>query len=52
MEKDPTYNNNAQWLVDLRVDHTNLPEQDPVNITVAKIRERVSSIDELDSTRL
>ncbi len=33
----------TQWLVDLRADHNNLPEQDPVTIATADIQERVSS---------
>lgn len=32
------------WLVDLRQDHINLPEQGPVTITVTDIQERVASI--------
>lgn len=44
MREDSTYNNNVQWLVDLRADHINLPEQDPVTITVGDIQERVSSM--------
>ncbi|XP_076733794.1 uncharacterized protein LOC143414044 [Maylandia zebra] len=43
-EKDATHNGNAQWLVDLRADHSDLPEQGPVTITVADIQERVSSM--------
>ncbi|KAL4008504.1 hypothetical protein ACER0C_002356 [Sarotherodon galilaeus] len=43
-EKDATQNGNAQWLVDLRADHSDLPEQGPVTITVADIQERVSNM--------
>lgn len=43
-EKEATHNGNAQWLVDLRVDHRNLREKGPVTITVAEIQERVSSM--------
>uniref|UniRef100_A0A669EZW7 Reverse transcriptase domain-containing protein n=1 Tax=Oreochromis niloticus TaxID=8128 RepID=A0A669EZW7_ORENI len=43
-ENDATHNGNAQWLVDLRADHSDLPEQGPVTITVADIQERVSSM--------
>ena len=42
-EKEASHNSNAQWLVDLREDHSNLPEQKPVTITVADVQERVSS---------
>eukprot|EP00064_Thunnus_orientalis_P013602 superscaffoldBa00002245_g13641 len=41
-EKEASHNINAQWLVDLRADHSNLPEQDLVTITMADIQERVS----------
>lgn len=41
-EKEASHNTDAQWLVDLRVDHSNLPEQEPVTITMADIQESVS----------
>lgn len=37
-EKDATHNSNARWLLDLRADHSNLPEQGPVTITVADVQ--------------
>ncbi len=43
-EKEAAHNTNAQWLVDLRGDHSNLPEQDSVIITLADIQERVSKM--------
>ena len=43
-EKEASHNTRAQWLVDLRADHSNLPEQDPVTITMADIQERVSGM--------
>ncbi len=48
-EKEATQNTNAQWLFDLRADHSNLSEQDPVTIMMADIQERPN--EELDSTR-
>lgn len=42
-EKDAAHNGNAQWLVNLRADHSKLPEQGTVTITVANIQEKVSS---------
>ena len=41
-EKEASYNPYAQLLLDLRKDQSNLPEQDPVNLTMADIQERVS----------
>ncbi|XP_051935035.1 uncharacterized protein LOC127609236 [Hippocampus zosterae] len=38
------HNSSAQWLVTLREEHSNLPEQNPVIITVADIQERVSDM--------
>lgn len=32
-EKDATHNNKAQLIVNLKADHSNLPEQGPVVIT-------------------
>ena len=43
-EREPSHNSNAQWLVDLRTVHNNLPEQEPVTITIADIRQRVSGM--------
>lgn len=43
-EMDESHNTNAQWLVDLTVDHSNLPKQDQVTITMAHIQDRVSSM--------
>uniref|UniRef100_A0A3B3HW39 Reverse transcriptase domain-containing protein n=1 Tax=Oryzias latipes TaxID=8090 RepID=A0A3B3HW39_ORYLA len=43
-EKETAHNSNAQWLVSLREEHSNLPEQNPVTITVADIQERVSGM--------
>lgn len=43
-EKDATHNSNARWLLDLRADHSNLPEQGPITITVADVQESVSSM--------
>ena len=40
-EKEAPHNTNGQWLVDLRDDHIHLPEQDPVNITMTDIQEKV-----------
>ncbi len=36
-EKEATQNTSAQWLVD-PVEHSNVPEQDPVTITLADIQ--------------
>lgn len=33
---------NAQWLVDLRVDHSNVSEQEPVTIMMADVQDKVS----------
>lgn len=38
------WNCNAHWLVDLREDHSKIPEQGQVIITVADIQERVSNM--------
>ena len=43
-EKEASHMTNAQWLVDIRADHRNFPEQEPVTITVADIQERVSGM--------
>ncbi|XP_051906082.1 uncharacterized protein LOC127590686 [Hippocampus zosterae] len=43
-EKAVAHNGSAQWLVTLREEHSNLPEQNPVTITVADIQERVSDM--------
>lgn len=43
-EREASHNTDAQWLVDLREDHSNLPEQNPVTITVADIQGRVSGM--------
>ncbi|XP_055361305.1 uncharacterized protein LOC129603548 [Betta splendens] len=43
-EREASHNSDAQWLVDLREDHSNLPEQNPVTITVADIQHRVSGM--------
>ncbi|XP_051931164.1 uncharacterized protein LOC127607108 [Hippocampus zosterae] len=43
-EKEVAHNSSAQWLVTLREEHSNLPEQNPVTITVADIQERVSDM--------
>ncbi|KAI3368084.1 hypothetical protein L3Q82_026902, partial [Scortum barcoo] len=43
-EKEASQNINTHWLVDLRADHSNLPEQEPVTITAADIQEKVSSM--------
>ena len=40
-EKEASHNTNAQWLVDLKADHSNLPEQDPVTVTMADNQDRV-----------
>lgn len=40
-EKEASHNTNAQWLVDLRADHNNLPEQESVTITMADIQDSV-----------
>lgn len=36
-EKEASHNTNAKWLMDLRADHSNLLEQEPVIITEANI---------------
>lgn len=41
-KKDITHN---MWLVELRADHSNLPEQDPVNVMVTDIQNRISSME-------
>ena len=41
-EKESSHYIHAQCPVDLREDHSHLPEQDPVNITMVDIQERVS----------
>ena len=38
-EKEASHNTNDWWLVDLREDHSPLPEQDPVNNTMGGIQE-------------
>ncbi|XP_016529213.1 uncharacterized protein LOC107836747 [Poecilia formosa] len=43
-EREASHNSNAQWLTSLREDHSNLPEQAPVTITVADVQERVSGM--------
>ncbi len=43
-EREASHNTDAQWLVDLRADHSNLPEQEPVTISMADIQERVSKM--------
>ena len=43
-ERGITYNSNAEWLMDLNEDHSNLPEQDPVNITMADNQDIVSGM--------
>ncbi|XP_055364306.1 uncharacterized protein LOC129604011 [Betta splendens] len=43
-EREASHNSDAQWLVDLREDHSNLPEQNAVTITVADIQQRVSGM--------
>ncbi|KAK7930440.1 hypothetical protein WMY93_006835 [Mugilogobius chulae] len=43
-EREASHNSDAQWLMDLRKDHSNLPEQNPVTITVTNIQERVSGM--------
>ncbi|TWW78234.1 hypothetical protein D4764_11G0003550 [Takifugu flavidus] len=43
-EKEATYNTTAQWLQDLQTEHSQLPEQDPVVITLADIQTRVSKM--------
>uniref|UniRef100_A0A7N8XHF5 Reverse transcriptase domain-containing protein n=1 Tax=Mastacembelus armatus TaxID=205130 RepID=A0A7N8XHF5_9TELE len=43
-EREASHNTSAQWLADLRADHSNLPEQEPVTIATADIRERVSNM--------
>ena len=40
-DKEASDNTNAQWLLGLGEDHSHLPEQDPVTITLADILERV-----------
>lgn len=39
-----THNTNAQWLVDLRADHNDPPEQELITITLADIQDRVSGM--------
>ena len=34
-EREASHNTDAQWLVDLRADHSNIPEQEPVTISMA-----------------
>ncbi|KAK7877340.1 hypothetical protein WMY93_031944 [Mugilogobius chulae] len=46
-EREASHNSDAQWLMDLRKDHSNLPEQNPVTTTVADIQERVSGLNPL-----
>lgn len=41
-KKDITHN---MWLVELRADHSNLPEKDPVTIIVIDIQNRISSME-------
>ena len=43
-EKEASNNTHAQWLVDLREDHSHLQEQNPVNITMAHVQKRVSGM--------
>ena len=43
-EKEASHNTSAPWLVALRADHSNIPEQEPLTITVAEIQERVTSM--------
>ena len=43
-EREASHNRDAQWLVDLREDHSKQPEQNPVTITVTDIQERVSDM--------
>ena len=40
-EKEASHNTNAQWLVDRRAVHSDLPEQEPVTSTMADHQERV-----------
>ncbi|XP_078020835.1 uncharacterized protein LOC144459905 [Epinephelus lanceolatus] len=40
-EKEASHNTDAKWLVDLRADHSNLPDQESLTITMADIQERV-----------
>ncbi|XP_078026439.1 uncharacterized protein LOC144464171 [Epinephelus lanceolatus] len=44
-ERAASHNTCARWLVDLRADHSNLPEQEPVTISMADIQERVSKME-------
>ena len=37
------HNTNAQWLQDLRADHRNLPEQEPVTITAADVQQGIKN---------
>jgi len=37
LERETSHNTNAPWLVDMWI-HSNLPEQEPVTITVANIK--------------
>uniref|UniRef100_A0A3B5PPD0 Reverse transcriptase domain-containing protein n=1 Tax=Xiphophorus maculatus TaxID=8083 RepID=A0A3B5PPD0_XIPMA len=43
-EREASHNSNAQWLISLREDHNNLPEQALVTITVTDVQERVSGM--------
>ncbi|XP_051919952.1 uncharacterized protein LOC127599769 [Hippocampus zosterae] len=43
-EKEVAHNSSARWLVTLREEHSNIPEQNPVTITVADIQERISDM--------
>nr|XP_049581805.1 uncharacterized protein LOC125972245 [Syngnathus scovelli] len=43
-EREASHKKDAQWLVALRKDHSKLPEQNPVTITVADIQRRVSGM--------
>ena len=44
-KKEATHNTNTQWLVALQAEHSKLPDQDPVVVTVADIQKRVSKME-------
>ncbi|TWW59283.1 hypothetical protein D4764_06G0008130 [Takifugu flavidus] len=44
LSKEATHNSTAQWLQDLQAEHSQLPEQDPVVITLADIQTIVSKM--------
>ena len=48
-DKEMIHNTNAQWLVDLQAEHSSLPDQAPVVVTMANIQKSVKN-EELGST--